>query len=61
MLALETKHRPQMRFSVLYRESEPDRAARGDCLKNTGTRVKRDASGIGACTIGNGQVYLVEH
>ena len=61
MVAAEPKDRPQMRFSALYREVGPDPGTRDNCLKGTGSQVKRDASGVGACTIGNGQVFKIEH
>ena len=62
MAAVEPEgRRPEMRFAFMHREVGTDPGTRGDCLKGTGSRVKRDTSGVGACVIGNGQVYKVEH
>lgn len=61
MVAAESKDRPQMRFSAMYREVGTDPGTRDNCLKGTGSRVRRETYGVGACVIGNGQVYKVEH
>ena len=50
--------RPVMRFSAMYREVGRDPAGKDICLKQTGTRLKRDSNGAGACAIGSGYVLV---
>ncbi|UWX03567.1 hypothetical protein H1235_11230 [Pseudoxanthomonas sp. NC8] len=52
--------RPPIAFSATYTAGGRDASTRGDCLKGTGTRLKRSANGAGACAIGNGRVYTPE-
>ena len=52
---------PVMKLSAMYRVTEPDASSKDNCLKGTGTRLKRAATGVGACTIGSGQVFVPEH
>lgn len=48
------------RLAAVYHEAaQHDPSRKDNCLKGTGTRVKREATGNGACAIGNGQVYRV--
>ena len=49
-----------MKLSAMYRVIEPDASSKDNCLKGTGTRLKRAAAGNAACTIGNGQVFVPE-
>lgn len=58
MVETGPKERPVMRLSAMYRVVGRDDAGRDSCLKGTGTRLKRDPSGAGACTIGNGRAYV---
>lgn len=51
---------PKMRFSALYRVVGKDPGGKDNCLKNTGSRLKRDDSGLGSCVRGNGRVYIPE-
>lgn len=53
-------NRPSFRLSAAYRVVERDPAGKDTCLKGTGSRLKRDADGHAACTIGNGRVYVPE-
>jgi hypothetical protein len=58
MVETGPRERPVMRLSAMYRVVGRDDASRDNCLKGTGTRLKRDPNGAGACTIGNGQAYI---
>jgi hypothetical protein len=43
--------------AVFHAAPKHDPSRKDNCLKFTGTRLKRDAAGKGACVIGNGQVF----
>lgn len=58
MVEPASAERPVIRFSAMYRVNEPDASTKDNCLKGTGTRLKRAANGSGACTIGNGRAYV---
>jgi hypothetical protein len=51
---------PLPEFSTVYRVVGLGRFGGGNCLAGTGTRIRRDSRGIGACTIGHGRVYVPE-
>jgi hypothetical protein len=51
---------PVLKFSATYRVVGLDQSARDNCRTSTGTHIKRDSDGIGACAIGNGRVYVPE-
>jgi hypothetical protein len=55
-----SKERPVIRFSAIYQVTEPDASTKDNCMKGTGTRLKRTAGGSGACAIGNGRAYVPE-
>lgn len=48
--------RPVMRFSAMYRMVEGEKPSRDNCLKGTGSRLKREG-GSNACA-GYGQAYV---
>lgn len=50
--------RPVLRLSAMYRVVGRDAASRDNCLQDTGTRLKRDSTGTGACAIANGRAYV---
>lgn len=54
------RQKPVMRLSAMYRVMGRDEAGKDNCLKGTGTRLKRDPNGPDACTIGNGQAFSPE-
>lgn len=58
MVETGPRERPVIRLSAMYRVVGRDDAGRDSCLKGTSTRLKRDPSGAGACTIGNGRAYV---
>lgn len=57
MVEADPADRPVMKFSAMYRVTEPDAASKDNCLKGTGTRLKRSGGGA-TCTVGNGQVFV---
>ncbi|WP_144409191.1 hypothetical protein [Pseudoxanthomonas suwonensis] len=50
------EERPVFRFSAMYRVVDRDEASKDNCLKNTGSRVRRESG----CVAGNGQVFVPE-
>lgn len=57
MVEPEGSRRPTFHLTAVFIENEPDVSTKDNCLKNTGTRLKREDSGNRACTSGNGVVY----
>ena len=49
---------PVLKLSDMYRVVGMGRA--DNCLAGTGTRIRRDGGGIGACATGNGRVFMPE-
>jgi hypothetical protein len=55
MAEVTPEDRPAMRFSAMYRMVERSKPSKDNCLKGTGSRLKRE--GANACA-GYGQAYV---
>lgn len=57
LAAAGPQDRPSFHLTAVFIESKPDASDKDNCLQNTGTRLKREDKGLGACASANGVVY----